>query len=291
LSGSAVYRLSTARPADAESPAFWQGANPLASTGEIACPFKGECRTLSFTKSVVRLAVVWRLEDRSGPYSAPWDGKDAVGWIWEIYRDDESRRVRVDVSGTAMAIADEFLPMETAEARRTHGRSEVEKILEAPNPPRRISLGTTGYLDAQAPQPDAVLVDINKHPIAVVEVRSPSVLTLPDASVIRDRFAAAIPARFFLIVSQARGYLFTKPDEDYQPLAELNTFDVVLRYYPLATEHQPFKGTELNVIFHQWLRDLVEGREVERVGAERTLDDVGFLDAIRGATLTTGAFS
>lgn len=103
--------------------------------------------------------MAWHLEDRSGPYGAPWEGRDSTVWVWELYRDDQSRRVVVEVSGTAMAVADEFLPAVTAEAKQTNGRSEIEKILEQPEPPRRISLGTTGYLDAPALRPDAVLVD------------------------------------------------------------------------------------------------------------------------------------
>lgn len=95
----------------------------------------------------------WELRDTSGPYPAPWEGRDAVGWVWELYgENDESRRILVEVSGTAMAVAPEYLPEETRLARETSGRSEVERVLELDDPPRRVSLGTTGYLGAP---PDA----------------------------------------------------------------------------------------------------------------------------------------
>jgi hypothetical protein len=233
--------------------------------------------------------VTWRLEDHSGPYSAPWEGRDASGWVWEIYREGESRRVIVEISGTAMSIADEFLPDITVQAKRTQGRSEIEKVLEDSDPPRRISLGTTAYLGGPPQRPDATLVDATGRPVAVIEVRNPSVLTLPEASVLRDRFAETIPARFFLIVSQTRGYLFDRETGGYGPVAELETFDVVRRYYPPATEQQWFKGIELELIIQQWLRDLTEGREMEQVGAEQTLAEVGFLDAVRGASVTTAS--
>jgi len=58
--------------------------------------------------------------------------------------------VLVEVSGTAMAVAEEHLPPETAEARATHGQSEVERVLEFDELPTRVALGTTGRV---APAP------------------------------------------------------------------------------------------------------------------------------------------
>lgn len=93
--------------------------------------------------------MAWRIT--SGPDSGPWEGRDAVGWLWFLERDDgATRRVLVEVSGTAMATADEYLPSETGEARRSRGRSEIEKVLEDDEPPRRISLGTMGYVETPA---------------------------------------------------------------------------------------------------------------------------------------------
>lgn len=230
----------------------------------------------------------WHLTENSGPFVAPWEGKDAVAWVWEIYADEasESRRVLVEVSGIAVAIADEFLPSETAEAKNTKGRSEVEKVLGEVDPPRRITLGTTGYMGVSAPRPDAILLDGAGRPVAAVEVRNPSVLTLPEASVIRDRFAEHVGARFFLVVSQARAFLFDQEIREYAPAEEFEMIDVVRRYYPHATAHQHFKGPELELIVQQWLRDLTHGEPADPTPAEVGLREAGFLDAVRGATVS-----
>lgn len=70
----------------------------------------------------------WTITD--GPYRAPWGGRDAVGWRWILMNErGDSHPLTVWVSGTAMAVAREFLPRETAAARETEGRSEVERLL------------------------------------------------------------------------------------------------------------------------------------------------------------------
>lgn len=87
--------------------------------------------------------MAWTIAE--GPRDAPWSGRDAVGWGWVLSNErDERQVVTVWVSGTAMAIADDFLPDETAAGRATQGRSEVERLLEAPILPREVFLGTTG---------------------------------------------------------------------------------------------------------------------------------------------------
>jgi hypothetical protein len=53
-----------------------------------------------------------------------------------------------------MAVASEQLPQETVEARATQGRSEIEKLLDLADPPPRVSLGTTGYLEPPSFEPE-----------------------------------------------------------------------------------------------------------------------------------------
>lgn len=48
------------------------------------------------------------------------------------------------VSGTAMSIADEYLPEETAAARATQGRSEADRLLEDAILPGEVMLHTAG---------------------------------------------------------------------------------------------------------------------------------------------------
>jgi hypothetical protein len=86
---------------------------------------------------------MWHIVD--GPGEGPWEGRDAVGWLWTLKNDAGDRwRVLVEVTGTAMATADEFLPEETREAKLTSGRSEVERVLQEEEPPERITLHTHG---------------------------------------------------------------------------------------------------------------------------------------------------
>jgi hypothetical protein len=74
-----------------------------------------------------------------------------------------------------MAIADEHLPGETARARVTSGRSEIEKVLNVDDPPSRISLGTTGYLgiDPARPRPD-FLIPLQASVLEAVSAGGPS---------------------------------------------------------------------------------------------------------------------
>jgi len=231
--------------------------------------------------------MTWRLQPASGPYPGPWEGKDAVSWVWEIYRDDQTRRVLVEVSGTAMAMGDEYLPVETAQARATSGRSEVEKVVDLDDPPHRISLGSTGYLDSTPHQarPDFLIIDAQGRAAAAVEVRNPEVLTAPLAVVVRDRLAPPTRDpdgfRFLLVVSQNSGFLFDRQELQPHPVTEFSMFEVVQSYYPPATREQRFRGAELEIIVNQWLRDLVEGTEREGE-AETALRDAEFLDTVLG---------
>lgn len=87
--------------------------------------------------------MAWRIAD--GPHQAPWGGRDAVGWTWILTNEhDDQHPVTVLVSGTAMAVAPEFLPAETAHARRTNGRSEVERLLLDQILPRELMMHTAG---------------------------------------------------------------------------------------------------------------------------------------------------
>src|SRR5262245_24363095 len=85
----------------------------------------------------------WEIAD--GPYDAPWGGRDAVGWGWVLSNEEGVTHVlTVWVSGTAMAIAAEYLPRETVAARETGGRSEVERILNEAVLPAEVLLSTAG---------------------------------------------------------------------------------------------------------------------------------------------------
>jgi hypothetical protein len=68
----------------------------------------------------------------SGPYSIKLAGRDSTAWRWFL----NGREVMVEISGTAMECSDDALSPRVADARRTQGRSEVERMYDwdVPNP-------------------------------------------------------------------------------------------------------------------------------------------------------------
>jgi hypothetical protein len=87
--------------------------------------------------------MAWTIAGSLGSHSEP--GVDGNGWLWEITRDGDARRVFVEISGTAQWVSN--APPDTAEALRTEGQSEVERVLQMDSPPRIIKCGTTGCRD------------------------------------------------------------------------------------------------------------------------------------------------
>jgi hypothetical protein len=85
---------------------------------------------------------MWQIAGNLGVYAR--SGFDASGWLWEIEKDGESRRVLVEITGTALAVAPETLPEDTRDAISSEGASEVTKVLDADDPPRVIACGTGG---------------------------------------------------------------------------------------------------------------------------------------------------
>jgi hypothetical protein len=79
----------------------------------------------------------------AGPIEHAEPGVDGHGWLWELRRGDDVRRVFVQVSGTAFALAT-GLAAETDAAIATRGGSEVDKVAHLEDPPRVISCTTAG---------------------------------------------------------------------------------------------------------------------------------------------------
>jgi hypothetical protein len=71
------------------------------------------------------------------------EGRDASVFLWGIARGDETRRVTVFISRTAMA-STTGLPQEVAEAKASRGRSVVRTLLALDEPPTTISVTTAG---------------------------------------------------------------------------------------------------------------------------------------------------
>ena len=65
-------------------------------------------------------------------------GRDVKAWRWFL----NGREIVVEISNTAMELRDEHLSERVAEARRTQGRSEVERMLDWDVPLDVVSLTT-----------------------------------------------------------------------------------------------------------------------------------------------------
>jgi hypothetical protein len=78
-----------------------------------------------------------------GPLDHAEPGVDGHGWIWELQRGEEVRRVFVQVSGTAFAVS-RGLAHDVEAAIATRGGSEVDKAARLDDPPRMISCTTAG---------------------------------------------------------------------------------------------------------------------------------------------------
>jgi len=74
--------------------------------------------------------------------------RDAISYLWEIGRGDETRLIEVFISGTAMAVPNEHLPPEVAEAKETNGRSVVATLLAMDDPPEEPTVTTAGISHA-----------------------------------------------------------------------------------------------------------------------------------------------
>jgi hypothetical protein len=84
--------------------------------------------------------VAWEIVGQVGPHTeSEYDGS---GWLWEVRRDNEVKRVFVLVSGSALASA-RMDCQDTVEALRTEGRSEVERVAALDDPPRMVKCSTT----------------------------------------------------------------------------------------------------------------------------------------------------
>lgn len=84
--------------------------------------------------------MAWEIAGPLGPHTE--NGYDGSGWLWELQKDGEARRVFVLVSGSALA-SDHVQCDDTADAIRTEGRSEVERVASLDDPPRIVKCTST----------------------------------------------------------------------------------------------------------------------------------------------------
>jgi hypothetical protein len=73
------------------------------------------------------------------------DRRDATAYLWGIQRGQETRRIAVYISGSAIASDNEGLPQEVAAAKNTHGRSVLSTLVSLDDPPGEVMVTTAGY--------------------------------------------------------------------------------------------------------------------------------------------------
>jgi TIR domain len=70
--------------------------------------------------------------------------RDAVAYLWELQRGEETKRVTVYISGTAMASEGHGLPDEVLAAKKTRGRSVLGTLVGLDDPPPEVMATTAG---------------------------------------------------------------------------------------------------------------------------------------------------
>lgn len=140
-------------------------------------------------------------------------------------------------------------------------------------------------------RPDILVKSANEVPVAIVEIKNRRNLTPTVAQEIRRNLLAhgpAQPVRFFILVSQDRGYVWRhKPDNslDSAPDAEFSMLDVVKDYVPEDDPDRRFRESELELIVMSWLWDLSAGTTRSKTESERVLADLGFITAVRDGSV------
>jgi hypothetical protein len=84
----------------------------------------------------------WMIVADHGQVSA--GRRDAVAYLWKVQRGEETQRITVYVSGTAMASDDRGLPDEVVAAKNTRGRSVLSTLVGLDDPPREVMVTTAG---------------------------------------------------------------------------------------------------------------------------------------------------
>jgi hypothetical protein len=84
----------------------------------------------------------WLVVADHGQVSA--GNRDAVAYLWGLQRGEETRRIMIYVSGTAMDSADEGLLREVVAAKNTRGRSVLSTLVGLEDPPSEVMVSTAG---------------------------------------------------------------------------------------------------------------------------------------------------
>jgi hypothetical protein len=144
---------------------------------------------------------------------------------------------------------------------------------------------------ASTVRPDIVIESPTGQIVAVAEVRNSIGMDAVNGSeYLRNLMShQLIPrAEFYMLLTQHEGYLWT----DTQRLLDMDAPDVTFDLESIIEEYVPgidpqahMIGRVLNYIIARWLTDLALDNRPQHGAAERELDKVGFLGAIRDARI------
>jgi hypothetical protein len=70
--------------------------------------------------------------------------RDANAYLWEIGRANDTRRIKIFISDTALEVSDAGFPDEVVRAKETAGRSVVTSLLGLDEPPPQVLVATYG---------------------------------------------------------------------------------------------------------------------------------------------------
>lgn len=84
----------------------------------------------------------WAIEGQAT--AVPSSGRDADGFAWTLRRGDDTHRIVVWISGSAMASGDSGLPREVVQAKQTKGRSVLGALVGQENPPVEVLVSSYG---------------------------------------------------------------------------------------------------------------------------------------------------
>jgi hypothetical protein len=123
--------------------ADWDGFFGVIESADAERDLRDELRSVR-TRVAQGLPVMrrWLVVADHGQVSA--GSRDAVAYLWGIQRGEETRRITVYVSGTALDSADEGLPPEVVAAKNTNGRSVLSGLVGLDDPPRQVMATTAG---------------------------------------------------------------------------------------------------------------------------------------------------
>jgi len=141
-------------------------------------------------------------------------------------------------------------------------------------------------------RPDVVIADRFGTTAAIVEVKALNGASVQTATrYLRNLLVhGAVPhARFVMLITPECGYLWSEPEKVLLETAPTLSFPmdrIVEHYLPADGAHVPVRDLVLEPIVRQWLADLSEGIVVDpRV--ENSLDEIGFLEVVRGGRVYT----